>query len=562
MKRRGYLVNSIEAFGDMLKTYIKEISKVAETGDAREESYYKALAILLEGFALSIRKTKTHVTILPKKTEAGNPDLRVWDGKQHIVGYVEAKKPEEKNLDRIEESEQLKRYRRAFANVILTNFFEFRLYREGELIDRVEIGRPFIARELKVAPPVENENQFLDLLNKFFAFSLPQKYTPKTLAEALAGRTHYLREQVLLELNRSNGKLAGFYEAFQQHLIAGLTKEDFADMYAQTITYGLFAARTRCKKGFNRRLAFDNIPRTIGILRDVFRFVSLEDAGPQLSWIIEDTSEVLSVADVRDAMRKYFVEGRGKDPVMHFYETFLAAYDPKQREQRGVYYTPEEVVSYIVRSLNIILQEYFNRPDGFATDSVTVLDPAAGTLTFLAQAAKLAVTEFSGAYGTGGVTELIRKHILKNYYAFELMMAPYAIAHLKMGFLLEELGYELGDDERFKLYLTNTLELKELAQTNLPGMSSLSEESHAAAQVKKETPLLVILGNPPYSGHSANKGAWISKEIREYYKVDGRDLDEKNPKWLQDDYVKFIRFAQWKIDQAGEGVLGFITNHS
>jgi len=486
----------------MLKRYMKEIFEVTRRGDAREESYYRALASLLESFALSRQKGKTHVTILPKQTEAGNPDLRVWDGKQHIVGYVEGKNPEEENLDRVEESEQLKRYLGAFPNVILTNFFEFRLYREGELIDRAQIGRPFIARELKVAPPVENEGEFLDLLNKFFTFSLPRRYTPKTLAEALARRTHYLREQVLLELKRSNGKLSGFYEAFQQHLIAGLTKERFADMYAQTITYGLFAGRTRCKEGFNRRLAFDTIPRTIGILRDVFRFVSLEDAGPQLNWIIEDTSEVLSVADVRGALQKYYVEGRGKDPVMHFYETFLAAYDPKERERRGVYYTPEEVVSYIVRSLNIMLQEYFEKADGFATDSVTVLDPAAGTLTFLAHAAKLAVTEFSGAYGTGGVTELIKKHILSNYYAFELMMAPYAIAHLKMGFLLEELGYELGDDERFKLYLTNTLEMKELAETNLPGMSSLSEESHAAGQVKKETPVLVIIGNPPYSGHS------------------------------------------------------------
>ncbi|HLB72449.1 MAG TPA: type ISP restriction/modification enzyme [Sedimentisphaerales bacterium] len=562
MKKRGYLNQGTGPFDDMLKTYIKEVFKVVKTGDAREESYYKALATLLETFALSIKKTKTQVTISPKKTEAGNPDLRVWDGRQHIVGYVEAKRPEEENLDRIEESEQLKRYRRAFANVILTNFFEFRLYRQGQLIDRVEIARPFVARELKVAPPLENEERFLDLLNKFFTFSLPQKYTPKTLAEALASRTHYLRQQVLLELATGNGDLTGFYQAFQKHLIGALTEEEFADMYAQTVAYGLFAARTRCKEEFTRRSAFDNIPKTIGILRDVFRFVSLQDTGPELNWIIDDITDVLAVADVKKILHEYFVSGRGQDPIMHFYETFLVEYDPKERELRGVYYTPQEVVSYIVRSLNTILQEYFGRPDGFATDSVTVLDPAAGTLTFPAEAAKLAVNEFSARYGTGGVTELIRRHILKNFCAFELMMAPYAIAHLKIGFLLEELGYSLGEDERFKLYLTNTLEFEQLAETRFPGMSSLCEESHAAAAVKRDTPILVILGNPPYSGHSANKGPWISKEIREYYRVDGKDLGERNPKWLQDDYVKFIRFAQWKIDQAGEGVLGFITNHS
>jgi len=556
----------------MVEKYLKEIIKVLKKGDAREESFYSALGSLIADFAYSAGKKTTEVTIQPKKTEAGNPDFRVWDGKQHIFGYIEAKPPRQTNLDKVEESEQLKRYRSAFSNVILTNFFEFRLYRNGELVDKVCIARPFIATQLKVVPPVENRDKFADLLKKFFTFSLPRKYTPKTLAEALACRTHYLRQQVVLELEKNNGDLAGFYEAFQQYLIAGLTKEDFADMYAQTIAYGLFAASTRCKEKFHRKLAFDNIPKTIGILRDVFRFVSLQEPGPELIWIIDDIADVLAVADVKKVLHRYFVEGRGSDPIVHFYETFLAEYDPKEREQRGVYYTPQQVVGYIVRSLNIILKDYFDRTDGFGTESVTVLDPAAGTLTFAAEAASVAVNEFVTAYGSGGKKDLIKKHILKNFYAFELMMAPYAIGHLKMGFLLEELGYKLSYDDRFKLYLTNTLELETLAQSNLPGMSSLSEESHSAGKVKKEQPILVILGNPPYSGHSANRSwktangkkvmTFIGKLIKDYYQVDGQPLAEKNPKWLQDDYVKFLRFAQWKIDQAGCGVLGFITNHS
>ncbi|RKY07054.1 MAG: DNA methyltransferase [Planctomycetota bacterium] len=545
----------------MLKEYIKEIFTIVKQGDAREESCYKALASLLEVFAQSTKRAAVRVTIQPKKTEAGNPDFRIWDGREHITGYIEAKHSEE-DLDKAERSEQLKRYRSAFANVILTNFFEFRLYRNGDLIDKVQTGRQFIAGRLNVAPPVENKNKFLALLTRFFDFSLPKTYTPKTLAQTLAARTHYLREQIDIELERKGNGLEGFFEAFKQHLIAGLTKQEFADIYAQTITYGLFAARTRCEKQFTRKLAFDNIPRTIGILRDVFRYVSLEEPPPELSWIIDDIAEVLAVAEVKQILHEYFAGGAGADPIVHFYETFLAEYNPQERELRGVYYTPTEVVSYIVRSLNVILKEYFDKADGFATDSVTVLDPAAGTLTFPAEAAKIAVGEFATRYGAGGVSELIKKHILENFYAFELMMAPYAIGHLKMGFMLEELGYELKDDDRFKLYLTNTLEMKELAQSNLPGTSSLSVESHAAGEVKRDAPILVVLGNPPYSGHSANKGAWISKEIKEYYKVDGKALREKNPKWLQDDYVKFIRFAQWKIDQAGEGALGFITNHS
>ncbi len=355
------------------------------------------------------------------------------------------------------------------------------------------------------------------------------------------------------------GGVQGFYAAFKEYLISSLTEDEFSDLYAQTITYGLFAARTRSEGEFNRKLAYDNIPQTIGILRDVFQFVSLGSLPQQMEWIIDDISEILSVTDINNILHQYFHEGKGKDPIIHFYETFLSEYDPKTREMRGVYYTPEPVVSYIVRSLHVILKEQFNKPDGFADKNVTVLDPAAGTLTFLAETAKLAVDEFVSKYGEGGKENFIKDHILKNFYAFELMMAPYAIGHLKMSFLLEELGYRLQKDDRVKLYLTNTLEMEELAQTELPGMASLSEESHLAGKVKKEQPILVILGNPPYSVSSVNKSAFIEHEM-DVYKEDVRT--ERNIQPLSDDYIKFIRFAHWKIEQDGKGIIGMITNNS
>ncbi|MCK4396731.1 N-6 DNA methylase [candidate division WOR-3 bacterium] len=548
----------------MLKSYLKEIFKVAMQGDAREESFYSSLEGLLREYSESVGRGKIHITTLPKKTEAGNPDFRVWDGKQHIVGYIEAKAPTVEYLDQIETTEQLKRYRHIFPNLILTNFFEFRLYRNGTLIDNVRIGRPFVMHRLKTVPPVEKEPDFLELLEKFFSFLLPKVYSAKTLAEELAKRTSFLKDEVItqeLKEEESQGKgfISGFYEAFRKYLISGLTKDDFADLYSQTITYGLFAARTRSENEFNRKLAYDNIPHTIGILREVFEFISLGDLPPQMEWIVDDIAEVLAVSDVKNILSKFFHEGKGKDPIVHFYETFLAEYDPKTREKRGVYYTPEPVVSYIVRSLDNILKKHFNRQDGFASDSVTVLDPAAGTLTFLAEAAKLAVEGFVSKYGKGGKENFIKEHILKNFYAFELMMAPYAVGHLKMSFLLEELGYRLQKEDRFKLYLTNTLEMEELGQTELPGMSSLAEESHLAGEVKKEYPILVILGNPPYSVSSSNKSKFIEKEMI-LYKEDVRE--EKNIQPLSDDYIKFIRFAQWKIDKAGIGVIGMITNNS
>lgn len=562
----------------ILSSYSKRLQDVTKYGDTREENCYSALENLFEEYASTTHQKNIHITTLPKKTEAGNPDFRIWDGQQNIIGYIEAKAPTVENLDRIQHSEQLVRYRKTFPNLILTNFFEFRLYREGELAAQAQIGRPFVSHKSGMIPPVEQEEPFFRLLEQFFAFALPKVSTAKSLAIELAKRTRFLRDEIVtLELEEHPGKdsdLAGFYEAFKTSLLSHLTTQEFADLYSQTITYGLFAARTRAEHGFNRKLAYDYIPRTIGILRDLFRFISLGDLPKQMEWMLDEISYVLAMTDVKQLLHQYFYEGKGADPIIHFYETFLAEYDPETRERRGVYYTPDPVVSYIVRSLHHILKQRFNRPSGLAHESVNVLDPAAGTLTFIAEAAKVAVQEFTEHWGTGAAKEFIRNHILKNFYAFELMMAPYAVGHLKMAFLLEELGCPLQENDRFQLYLTNTLEMEEFAQINLPGMKAISEESHLANEVKKRQPILVILGNPPYSGQSANIGDWIMHSIKQgetlvdgikddgYYKIDGKSLGERNPKWLLDDYVKFLRFAQCKIDQAGAGVVGMITNHS
>jgi len=557
----------------LLEQYLKNLTNTFQRGDAREESYYTNLDELIKKMAAILKVKNIDVTILPKKTEAGNPDFRIWDGKNHITGYIEAKDPSVTNLDYIEGTEQLKRYCSTFPNVILTNFYEFRLYREGQQIAQVMIGRPIIARRLHTPPPVENCDQFKELFETFFSFSLPKVKSARSLAIELAKRTRFLRDEVIaVEIEEDGAKgqkqIIGFYEAFKKYLIGTLTERQFADLYAQTITYGLFAARTRANGEFNRRLAFDYIPNTIGILRDVFRFISLEEPPKPLQIIVEDIAELLHVTDVKKILHEYYSTGKGKDPIIHFYETFLSTYDPEIRERRGVYYTPEAVVGYIVRSIHSILKTHFGLSDGLASQEVKLLDPAGGTLTFPAAAIHLAAKEFITKYGEGGLHHWIKNHILQDFYAFELMMAPYAIGHLKIGFILDELSYNLSDDERFKLYLTNTLEMEEIKQISIPGVSSLSEESHLAGKVKKEHSILVILGNPPYSGISSNVNDWTEKLLKEdidgcqsYYKVDGEPLGEKKL-WLQDDYVKFLRFAQWKIQKSGFGIVGMVTNHS
>jgi len=547
----------------LLKTYLKDLSNTYQRGDAREESYYNDLDDLIKKLAEALQFKNIDVTQLPIQTEAGNPDFRVWDGKQHIVGYIEAKRPDSR-LDDYEQTEQIKRYKSTFPNFILTNFTEFRLYRNGILIEQTFICRPYIISQLKTTPPLENMDTFLKLLEKFFSFSLPNIYDARTLAIELAKRTKFLRDEIIEEEikeeeNNNHQLILGFYEAFKEYLIQSLTKKEFADLYSQTITYGLFAARLRTNGNFNRKLAYDKIPSTIGILKDVFQFISLGSLPTQMEWTIDDISEVLSVTDAKSILLEYFQKGRGEDPVVHFYETFLSEYDPRTRQKRGVYYTPVPVVSFINNSINVILKEHFNKTDGIADKSVTLLDPAAGTLTFLAEAAKLAVAEAVSKYGEGVCEKIIQEHILENFYAFELMMAPYAIGHIKIAIYLEELGYKIKDNERVKYYLTNTLEMEELEQVRFPGMSSLSQESHLASKVKKEQPILVIFGNPPYSVSSVNKSAFIEKEM-EIYKKDVRK--ERNIQPLSDDYIKFIRFAHWKIASHDQGIIGMITNNS
>jgi hypothetical protein len=405
----------------MISNYIKQLAETTAQGDAREESYYGQLSSFLKEFSQNVGKKSIQITTLPKKTDAGNPDFRIWDGQQHIVGYVEAKKPGE-NLDVIENSEQLKRYRNVFPNLILTDFYEFRLYRSGELVDKVLAARPFIAKKLKTTPPVENEEKLNDLLEKFFDFSLPRVFSAEMLAQELAKRTRFLRDQIIAreleEQEKGKGSIYGFYLAFKKYLIADLKADSFADIYSQTITYGMFAARTRATGTFTRRNAFDLIPPTIGILRDLFRYISLDKLPMQMEVIIDDIAAVLQAAEVSNILHEYYRKGKGEDPIVHFYETFLNIYDPATREKRGVYYTPEPVVKYIVRALHDLLKTHFDLEDGLASKEVTLLDPAGGTLTFPAEAIKLATEEYVSKYGEGGLEQFFRNHILKPLLCF------------------------------------------------------------------------------------------------------------------------------------------------
>lgn len=329
-------------------------------------------------------------------------------------------------------------------------------------------------------------------------------------------------------------------------------------MYAQTVAYGLFAARCNSKeKDFTRAKAAYSLPKTNPFLRKLFNAIAGPDLDERLSWIVDDLCELISRADI-DQILVNFRHSTGKeDPVVHFYETFLSVYDPETREKRGIFYTPTQVVSYIVSSVDYILRKDFDKSMGLADGDIFMLDPACGTGTFLFKSVDKIYEYFDRQPGLWKT--YVADKLLKRLYGFEILMAPYSIAHLKLALQLQDLGYDLSNSERLGIYLTNTLE--EAAQKSERIFANwISEEANAAAEIKKNRPIMVIVGNPPYLKLSINQGKWITDLIEDYKKVDGNPLKERKI-WLYDDYVKFLRFGQWRIDRTGQGVLAFITNH-
>jgi len=536
--------------------YFKEIHKIYTEGGFREETFYPAFKALIEECSKLIPlQGAASALIQPKKEEAGLLDFRIGKNGE-IVGYIEAKPPDAK-LEEIEDSEQIKRYRKSLPNLILTNFLEFRLYRQGNLIDKVEAGRQFTLQTLKFPPKPEKLDLFFELLQKFFSFSIPKIQKSSDLSVELANRTRLLDYSLQKELTKENEEVTKFYKAFQEELIESLTKERFADLYAQTISYGLFAARMKVQNGFKKEVAWKFIPESLSLLREIFYSFTGPNLPESVAWIVDEIAQLLEKADIHAILQEFKTTRWEEDPVIHFYETFLKTYNPTERERLGVYYTPLPVVAYIVKSIHKLLKEKFGKAEGLATADVTLLDPAAGTLTFVVQAIKQVQNELQEKKKQGLMTSYIEEHILPHFHAFEILVAPYTVGHFKVSMTLEEMGYQFKKDERFQFYLTNTLEMKEPKQGSF--LIDLAREGQEAKRIKEKVPILVIIGNPPYSVSSENKSDFI-EHLMDDYKEDVRD--ERNIQPLSDDYIKFIRFAQWKIDQAGKGILGFITNNA
>lgn len=578
----------------MASNFDAYLRKLRETPleEQTEHTGRSALETLLNEFAAKAGKPRPAVQHEPKRTAAkGAPDFKV-SRQGMILGYVETKGIGE-NLDKILKSDQIARYKSLSQNIVLTDYLHF-IWISKDGVQRETLchqtdleNRKFHLKEERVAAVAK-------LLEGFFSTAPEGIARAQQLALALATRSKLLRDYLGEELVRqgkehTEGRLYGLFQIFRDQVFHDLTLQEFADAFAQMLAYGLFLARLNSdSKPVTLSNAREFVPGSFRLIRELVDFLA-ELEKPEyrdIRWVVEEVLSIVNGLDLASIHEDLSFRRRKaisrkvraadeeehrlfeRDPFIYFYEDYLRAYDKQTSKSRGVYYTPPPIVNFIVRAVDDILKQSFGIRDGLADHKrVTVLDFACGTGTFLLEVFQR-VFENVGGPESGRADLIVREHLLKNMYGFEYLIAPYTIAHLKLSQYLQDQKHSLARDERLQVFLTNTLEPIE-PQSNFL-LPAISAEVKAAQEVK-EKPILVITGNPPYSGHSKNKGAWITAAIDGYkytLEIDevGREikkpLGERNPKWLNDDYVKFIRFAQLKMDAIDEGIVGVITNHS
>lgn len=547
-----------------LQEYISSINTRYKLGNATEHTFRGDLQQLIESMEPGVRATNE-----PKRQKCGAPDF-ILTRKDIPVGFIEAKDIGDPDLDgnkKTGNKEQFDRYKNSLSNLIFTDYLSFHFYSNGQFSQKMVIGE---VRNGKIVPLTQNFESFTYLL-KYFCTHIGQTITSsKQLAEMMANKARLLAdiiEKALLsdEETQENSTLKDQMNAFREILIHDITPKGFADVYAQTIAYGMFAARLHDTNlnSFSRQEAAELIPKSNPFLRKLFAYIAGPDLDDRIKWIVDNLVEVFLACNVEELLKDYGRDTKTEDPVIHFYETFLSEYDPKLRKSRGVWYTPQPVVNFIVRAVDDILKSEFNLPQGLADSSrtkdgvhkVQILDPAAGTGTFLAEVIRQIHSKFEGQQGIW--SNYVENHLLPRLNGFELLMASYAMAHLKLDILLKETGYKPAKSQRFRVYLTNSLE-EFHPDTGTLFASWLSSEANEANHIKRDTPVMVVMGNPPYSVSSSNKSEWIEKLMVDYKK----DLNERNIQPLSDDYIKFIRYAESLIDRTGEGILAYISNNS
>jgi predicted helicase len=508
-------------------------------------------------------KACTACTVINEQShiDCGAPDLTLLR-KGMAVAYIEAKDLEDGDLDgRKKNREQFDRYKASLDTIIFTDYLDFHLYERGEWVQSVRLAE-IQGNKIRLSDP----DRFLALMEHIRSAQVQRITSAGKLAQIMAGKARLLRdiiEQALLQDGDSPTELRGYMEAFRQVLIHDITPKTFADIYAQTIAYGMFAARLHdtTPEDFCRQEAASLIPKTNPFLRKVFQQIAGYDLDERIAWIVDDLVTAFAATDMERIMQGFGRNTQQTDPMLHFYEDFLFRYDPAAKKQCGVYYTPQPVVEFIVHAVDDILRTDFALPMGLADTTranghhrVQILDPATGTGTFLAETVRQIKRDLGPQMGAWD--SYVPDHLLPRLHGFELMMAPYTIAHLKLDM---EIG--LPAQQRLRVYLTNSLEESNPDAGTLFG-NYLAQEANEASTIKKSAPVMIVMGNPPYSGISQNNGEWITNLLADYKKEPGgvNPLQERKI-WLNDDYCKFIRLGQYYVDRNKEGVLAYICNN-
>ena len=548
-----------------LQNYLKRLLQEYKTGVTTEHSLRPALVEFLKETDELRRLT---IINEPKRIACGAPDIVLLQNGGIPVAYIETKDIGDPDLRGVKQNkEQFSRYKQGLDCVVFTDFLRFLLYRGNECLLEVRIAEQN-GDTLSILPDVEQ--RFAELLAQLRDAQPAPVSSAKKLALLMAGKAQLLarsiREVLKDKESDAGAELQQQFDRMRDVLMSTVEEDEFADWYAQTIVYALFAARYHDEHldSFSREEAAKLIPQSNPFLRKLFQRIGVYDLDTRVAWIIDDLVGVFGVTDVRTLLDT--AKSTAHDPIMLFYEDFLTAYDPARRKARGVYYTPSPVVAFIVRAVDELLQRDFGLRDGLADRTtlqskrgnpvhrLQILDPATGTGTFLVEVVRAIYRKFVGQQGVWN--DYVRDHLLPRLHGYEILMAPYAMAHLNLEYVFRETGATNLGSARYGIYLTNTLENKRF-DGNL--FSPIDQEAQAANLLKNSMRVMVMLGNPPYNVSSSNKSNWIENLMLSYKE----DLNEKNIKPLSDDYIKFIRFAQYQIEeQTGEGIVAFITNNS
>jgi len=539
------------------------INKIAKVKDELEHSGRTFLQNLLTEFTSTHKINIIHESKRDKKGR-GAPDFKFLFNDTEI-GYLENKQIGI-NLDEVLESEQIRKYKTLTDNLILTDYLRWIWIYKDEIIKDIRLCEKSLLEQKTIKLNEQNCNDLKDLINDFLSQKPQEIVKARDLAEKLSKPTRTIKEEindiVTDSESNKNSRIVGTYNVFKTEISENITPEDFADAFAQTLTYSLFL--TKITQTVQQDLTLLNIanltPKSFALIKDILSFIGEIENYPQLKpyierifFIINNTDAFEVVADLQKSKDEF------EDAYIHFYENFLTAYDPEKRKELGVWYTPKPVVRSIINNIHEILKEDFNLTDGLADKSVKLLDFACGTGTFLFEVYDKILSEISKtSLKRAG---LIKNHILKNIFGFELLIPAYCVSHLKLSQHLKNQGYNLEKNDRIRVYFTNTLENRHpdrqqnLAYENF--FPSIAREGKEAQQIKDDKSILVITGNPPYNAKSKNVLEGELLKFHEGYKCDG-----ERKHGLDDDYIKFIAFAHRKIKIAERGVFGLIVNNS